>query len=152
MTRVIDVVRSVLVSPETAALLFTFLAYIYWPAPYLLLATQVGTDLKSGAEIAAFPLSLIGLTYSLSSDLLSPQGARKRLLDWPDYWMLKVRVVVALAFCAMCLGMSLVGWYLMAAARSLWGSALIVAGYFCGSVTLSTVGLARWRARELLGE
>jgi hypothetical protein len=152
MTRLIDAMRALIISPEAVVLALSWAAYLYWPSPFVFLSGLIGADLKSCIEVLAFPSSITGAAYTLSTDVISPQGSRSRLLDWPEYWMLKHRVVLALFFCAVTVPMTAVGWYMIAQYHSASGAALILAAYSTGCVTTISLGLARWRSRELFRE
>ncbi len=78
--------------------------------------------------------------------------SRKVILEWPDYWMLKSRVVLALSFCALAFVIGLGGLYWIAEKESSLGAALMLSGWLSSAAVLATVSLARWRIRELLGE
>ena len=83
--------------------------------------------------------------------MLSPEGAGKVLLQWPHYYLLKSRVFVCLAWCAIACGigfasisMILLEWHTEIAVGLLIGGVLSAAG------ATATLAMARVRLRELL--
>lgn len=152
MKRVLDTIRAVLISPEMLCLLIPIGIWLFWPGPAEFAATQVSEDLKWGLGGVLVPVGLSATCYTLGTDVLSPHGTRRVILEWPDYWMLKSRVVLALVFCVMAIVIVVVGLYWIAAKQSSLGAALILSGWLSSAAALATVSLARWRIRELLGE
>lgn len=153
MKRFIDIARALLISPEALCLVTPFVLWVYWPAPAELIATQIKGDLKWGWGVSlAVPAGFLGTCYTLGTDVLWPQGAGKVLLEWPNYWMLKSRVIAALIFCALALLIVSVGCYWIAEAKSSLGAILILAGWLSSAAALASVALARWKIREILGE
>ncbi len=145
-------IRCVLISPEIVGLGIPLVIWSYWPEPAQFFAVHLSRDLKWGLGIVMVPIALLTASYKLGSDLLAPSGARKILLDWPDYWMLKNRVVVTLGFCTFAFVVALIGFYMVAKTESPLGMSLIVSGSLSASASLATVALAWWRSREVLGE
>lgn len=133
-------------------LLAPIAVWYYWPEPAEFIASQIVGDLKWGFGAALVPLGLIATCYSFGTDILSPKGGRKILLEWPDYWMVKSRIVFAMVFCGIATVIALIGLYWVAKGNSSLGVALIAAGWLSSAISLATVALARWTAREILGE
>lgn len=152
MKRFIDYLRAVLISPEMLGLLAPIVFWYYWPEPAEFMARQIVGDLKWGFGATLVPLGLIATCYSFGTDILSPKGARKILLEWPDYWMIKSRIIFALTFCGVATVIALIGLYSVAKDNSSLGVALIAAGWLSSAISLATVAFARWTAREILGE
>lgn len=152
MNRLIDIIRSVLISPEMPCLLLPIGIWTYWPGPFEFVTTQISADFKWGIGAALVPAGFFASSYNLGTDLLSPHGARKVLLEWPGYWMIKNRAVIAVIFCGVAVLVVFFALYLIAGSKSSLGAALLFSGWLSAFAALCSVGLARWKAREILGE
>ncbi|MEO7863340.1 MAG: hypothetical protein ABIU05_23470 [Nitrospirales bacterium] len=126
--------------------------WAYWPAPFQFMATQLYGDFKWGLGAALVPAGFFASSYMLETDLLSPHGSRKVLLEWPDYWMIKNRVVMAVVFCGSAVIVVFLALYLIAESKSSLGAAFLLSGWLSAFAALGSVGLARWKIREILGE
>ena len=150
--RILDLIRAVLISPEVLVGLIPFLLLAYWPEPAVFLTEQIAGDLKWGFGAVMAPITFMAVAYQLGSDVLSPQGTRRALLDWPDYPMLKGRVLLTLATCIVGALLAGVGLYMVARSKSVFGSTLILAGVLASATSLATVALAKWKIREIVRE
>lgn len=152
MNRPIDIIRSALISPEMLCLILPIGIWTYWPAPFQFVTTQVYADFKWGVGAALVPAGFFATSYKLGTDVLSPHGARKVLLEWPDYWMLKNRVIMAVIFCGFAVCVVFFSLYLIAESKTSLGAALLFSSWLSAFSALCSVGLARWKIREILGE
>lgn len=151
MNRLVDVARSVFISPEIVCLGVPVAIWLRWPESLQFIATQINSDFKWGIGVEAIPIALLTACFNLSSNILSPSDARKVLLDWPDYWMLKNRVLIALGYCVLAIAVTSIGFYMVATNNSSFGIAMIFSGCLSAAASLATVALAWWRSREILG-
>lgn len=149
MKRVLDLFRATLISPEVVALLLPFAILFYWPEPAVFFAQQFSTDIKWAFGAAVVPAGFMLGAYKIGDEIISPQGARRVLLDWPDYRMLKDRVVLALVFCGVGLALSLAGAFVVGMYKSALGATLFFSGLLSSAVSLVTVAFAKWKVREL---
>jgi hypothetical protein len=105
-----------------------------------------------GLAASALPLGMLAFNYKESLELLSPAGANKVVLDWPDYPMLKVRVVIALAWCGVAVVAGLFAVWMVANDSSVQlAVAILVGAILAASAATGSIALARFRIRELLG-
>lgn len=153
MKRALDTLRAFFLSPEVVGFLLPLAGYLYAPAFVDVLVKPMKESIAFGLAAAALPLSMLRFNYKETLALLSPAGARKVLLEWPDYPMLKTRVVVALLWSVAGLMATLVGVWLVAIDwRPRLAVAILVGGIFSACAATATIVLARFRLRELLGE
>jgi hypothetical protein len=152
MNRVLEFLRAVIISPEMLAGCLPFMVSSYWPEPANFAAQQLASDTKWAIGIAAIPIGLLAATYAFGSDALSPTGHKKALLDWPDYWKLKMRIVVAFGYCLLGFAFIVCGVYLVAHESPVWGANLAIAGVLCAAAALASVALARLNIREIIPE
>jgi len=145
--------RAALISPEIVGALLPFIAYLYAPTIGDVLVKSMKESLGFGLGAVALPLAMLGFNYKESLELLSPAGARKVLLEWPGYSMLKTRVVLALLWCVVSLLACLIGVWLVAID---WipglAVAVVISGVLAACTATATICLARFRVREILGE
>jgi len=147
-----DYARLVFISPELLAIAIVVVFFAYFPEPFEFLTRQLASDVKWGLGAAALPLGMLGACYKIGTELLSPQGKRLLLLDWPDYPYLTRRVVFTLVACFFGFILVVSGLYLVAKYKLAIGTMLIAAGVSSSAAALATIALAKWRARELLRE
>lgn len=130
---------------------FAVYAYAPWLADVLLKPMKDGIALGLGA--AALPLGMLAFNYKEGIELLSPAGSRKVLLEWPDYLMLKSRLIAAFVWCV---AGSLAGvaavWMIATDMESRIAIALLISGILTAATSTGTIALARISAREILGE
>jgi hypothetical protein len=148
----LDLLRAVFISPEVLTALVPFAVLLYWREPASFFTDHFSSDIKATFGVGVVPLGLMVASYKLGGDILSPQGARRILLDWPDYYMLKNRVVLALIFCGISLGLGIAGAFGVVKYKSIIGATLIFAGILSSAASLATVAVARWKIRELFRE
>lgn len=149
----LDLLRFIVISPELAIALVPLAAYIYAPWLADVLVRPMKDGLAFGLAAAALPLGMLAFNYREGFELISPSGGRKALLEWPDYPMLKARLIAAFVWC---IAGSLAGviavWMVATDTRPRLGATVLIAGIFVSAASAATVALARITAREILGE
>lgn len=150
MRKLIEFLRAVCISPELVAAGLPFVISFYWPEPATFVGQQLASDAKWALTTATIPLALLATTYAFGTDILSPSGAKKVLLSWPEYWKLKMRVLVALGFCLVGFVGGMLGVYLVLHQNLVWGATITVAGLLLSASALASVALAKWAIREIL--
>jgi hypothetical protein len=138
MKTISEALRAVFISPEIVAGSLPFLISFYWSEPATFTAQQLASDTKWA------------LGYSFGSEILSPSGTKKVLLSWPDYWKLKMRILVALGFCLLGFVFVLCGVYMVPRQNPVWGATIAMSGLFTAAAALASVALAKWSIREIL--
>lgn len=152
MRRVLDLLRLLVLSPELFAVLACLIIQIYVPDWLNAVAKAMKDGLTFGLSGAGIALTALAFCYRQGDDILSPQGRLSVLLEWPDYFMLKARVIAALTWCVAGIGASLVATWMVASGRAAqWASMILVAGVLVASISVATTALARYRIRELFG-
>jgi hypothetical protein len=151
MKRVPDLLRALLLSPELLCAVLPFVVLHYVPSIGDVLLKPMRESISFGLAAAALPLGMLAFNYKESLELLSPDGQAKVLLEWPDYPMLKNRVLIALGWCTAGLvacGLSV--WMIASDFRLDMAIALLSAGVLSSGAATATIGMARFRLRELL--
>lgn len=107
MKRLLDTLRFVVVSPELVIGLIVYSLYQCKPSWFRF----VGEKLISGNEVTTvLLLSSIGAlawTFQESKSILYPKEENQILLNWPDYLMLRYRVVYGLLLLLICFVVSI---------------------------------------------
>jgi hypothetical protein len=148
----LETIRVIVISPEFLLLLSSVAIYIHWPAPFI----DIGNQFKNNNEIWKFiltlPLAICGFSIQYAWKILFPKesGSNNSLLNWPNYWKLKLRVFVSVILCAICIFSAI---FIL-----IYSSVLtekIVGTIFITAVTISTTVafnqfLAAFKIRELL--
>ena len=99
MSRFTDLLRSVFVSPELLFALLPLAVYAYEPTWADLLLKPMSDSVGWGLSAAGLSIGMLAFSYEKGFDLLSLSGGRKVLIEWPDYPMLKARILVAFGWC-----------------------------------------------------
>lgn len=153
MNRFADVLRLVVVSPEMVMALIPFGIHAYVPSLTDVLIKPMKDGVGFGLAAAGLPLAMLAFNYKEGFELLSPSGGRKVLLEWPDYPMLKARVIAALAWCT---GGAIAGviavWMAANDFSPQLAIAILIGGIFASCAATATIALARFKLREILGE
>lgn len=151
--RLLDTFRFVVISPELLLALAPFAVYVHYPALADVLVKPMKEGMVFGLAATAIPLAMLAFNYKEGFDLLSPSGARKVLLKWPDYPMLKARVFASFIWCVAGTAAGFVAvWMVAIDSLPRMAVALLVAGILAASASTATIANARFMARELLGE
>ena len=153
MSRKTDCFRLFFVSPELLILLMPLAVYAYEPTWADMLVKPMIDGVGWGLTAAGVSVAMLGFCYKEGFDLLSLSGARKVLIEWPDYPKLKARVLTSFVWCVIgalsCLGAS---WMVAKAVLPLLGVTIMISGLLSAATATATIALARFSLRELLGE
>jgi hypothetical protein len=142
-----------LLSPEIVALALPFVIYLYTPEWSEFLQKPMKEGISFGLSASGINLAALAFCYKEGSDILNPSGAKAILLEWPDYFMLKTRVVTAMAWCTLGISLTIAGtWMVASDVNPHLGATTLVAGVLSSAVATGTIALARLRIRELLPE
>lgn len=148
--RVLRILRAIAAELTIYPLAIVFGSFFARPIATMYIA--LGTDAKWFASALMIPVTAAVASFSKMDDLLNPKGARRRLLDWPDYLHYKDAVqsgiwMYVLAFVAMSWG-----FYLVVAAHRVGGFLFMFAASVQTAFTCISLHLAFWRSREILSE
>jgi len=140
-----------MVSPELLAVLVCAIVQIHVPDWLSTVSRAMKDSLTFGLAAAGISLAALAFCYHQGDKILSPEGHLAVLLKWPDYFMLKARVVTALTWCTAGIGASLFATWMVASGRSAaWPPSVLVAGVLAAATAVATTALARYRIREIL--
>ena len=149
--RLREFVRAAFVSPEAV-----------WIAVVLLGATMVpqwllkaGAALLTGEVVIVVavlggPFAFVGAAYRLSGSVLRPHGDRAVLRSWPDYWRLRLRVMVALAYTFTGAIAVTLGWIIYKSGSPLFGSVVSLCGGGVTAIALATIAHAKQDVEDII--
>jgi magnesium-transporting ATPase (P-type) len=153
MRKILDIARFILVSPELlVGLILLFIHTRYEEPGAFVYSIFQSEQVWPIAAVLGVPVGLIVACYKLGTNILSPHGKRSSILEWPEYWRLKFRVVYSLILCMLAFVISLLGYYFVHQQRSLNGAYAIVIAWSVATTSLASLALSKWKAREILGE
>lgn len=153
MNRCIDLLRLVFVSPELLFSLVPLAIYAYEPTWGDILLKPMSDGVGWGLSAAGLAIGMLIFSYKESFDLLALSGGRKVLIEWPDYQMLKVRILVAFVWCLVGGAACLISvWMVAKGFRPLLGITFLISGLIAAATASASIALARFNLRELLGE
>lgn len=153
MNRVKDFLRLVFISPELLFGLVPLAIYAYEPTWADILLKPMSDGVGWGLSAAGLAIGMLIFSYKESYDLLSLSGGRKLLIEWPDYPMLKVRILVALGWCLVGGSACLISaWMVAKDFYPLLGITFLISGLIAAATASASIALARFSLRELLGE
>lgn len=153
MKQLADTFRLIVISPEMLVVLVPLGIYAYVPAVADVLLKPMRDGVGFGFGAVGLSLAMLAFNYREGFELLSPAGKRKVLLEWPDYSMLKSRVIAALVWCTCgALGGVVAVWMVASDYFPRLAVSILVAGILAASASTATIALARFTAREILGE
>lgn len=152
MKRLWDLLRVVVLSPELLAVLVCITLQFSVPDWLDVVAKPMKDGIAFGLAGAGIAVAALAFCYKQGDDILSPQGHLKTLLEWPHYFMLKARVIAALARCSAGIGGSLAAtWMAASGSAADLAPMVLIAAVLVAAIAVATTALARYRIRELLG-
>jgi len=153
MTRLSDGLRLVVLSPELVGALAPWALLAYFPDWPSVIAKPMTEGVGFGLTAAGLLLAACAFCYKEGGEVIDSSGPKAVLLDWPNYHMLKARVVASLVWCVLGIGCVLAATWMAAAAVALHvAGALLASGVLAAAAAVGTVALARYRIRELLSQ
>lgn len=153
MSRILDFARLVFVSPELVLALLPIAIYAYAPDWADIFLKPMGDGLGWGLSAAGLSLAMLTFSYKEGFELLSLSGGKKVLIEWPDYPRLKIRILVAFAWCLLgAFACFCATWMVAKNLQPLLGITFMVSGLLSAAAATATIALARFSLRELLGE
>lgn len=131
--------------------LLPFVVHLYVPEWASVLVKPMKEGLTFGLTAAGLALAAAAFCYREGGDILEPSGLKAVLLEWPGYFMLKARVIASLAWCAAGIGAALVAtWMAASDVAPQFAATVLVAGVLAAAASAASIGLARYRIRELI--
>lgn len=145
MKGLFDTLRLLVISPESLVAVLPAAVHSIWPTWLEALEKSMRDSLAMGLSAAGICVAALAFIYKEGDSILDPKAGRGMLLDWPDYPMLKRRVVAALTWGVIGIGAALVAtWMVASGARPQVAPSVLVAGVLVSAAAAATVALARY--------
>lgn len=150
--KVIEPFRVILVSFE--ALFISFISAIYFYYPDVLVG--IGNNFQTNNEIWKFipsiPLVVCGFSVQYAWKILMPLGSSSNriLHEWPNYWKLKIRVLLSVLLCAACVLGAVCIWFFSNSLSTLNTGAIFTASIIVALTVAFNQFLAAFKVRELM--
>lgn len=150
MRRFAEYLRTLVISPETVAILLVVLAASMRPkwiesAVHFLSASDGPARVGLLCGPAILPIGI----HKLTANILHPKK-RDVLIGWPSYWMLKTRIRCAWLFGAAGFAGWIVGWLLAMAGNLVLGGTIALAGLCAAAVALVQTASAYYDIADVL--
>jgi len=144
MKYLVEFLRALVVSPEMLSAIIIIAISVYQPNWVEALGNKVKSDQEIWKFLPAIPFAILAWAVPQSKDILFPSASssNRLLLDWPSYWILKIRVIVSMLLILFCVFASLAIWIFKDEA-----SPFIIGSVFAISTMVScVVGCTLWLA------
>ncbi len=113
LRRALDALRAIVISPEFAGCGLCYLIWLVTPITFDGIGSRIKADEKLWQLVLALPLLVLPWALVEAKAVLfpvEPSSARRSLHLWPDYWRLKLRVVLALLWILAAAVLSVAVW------------------------------------------
>ena len=113
MKIICEFLRILFISFEFVFILVLLLTLPLIPDFYLIIGNKFIEDTEIWKYIPFIPLSLAGASINYAWKILTPlnNSSNRVLYEWPDYWKLKLRVMVSIVICVTCLSLAIMLWF-----------------------------------------
>lgn len=153
MSSFLDRLRYVFISPEIVGLVIPFAVYASFPTLYDVLVKPRKENFGFGLGATALPVGMLVFNFNQSYDMLSLKDRSKILIEWPDYSILKERVIASFVWCVIgALTCIAAVWMVAIDKLPQLGVAMMVGGILASAIATATIALARFSLREIIGE
>lgn len=148
----LELVKIIFISFEAVFILILIAAFHYFPE----VLHNVGHQFKTNNDVWKFiptvPLVICGFSIQYAWKILNPisSSSNRILHEWPNYWKLKLRVIVSIFICILCVVAALIVWvYAPSLSEKLTG-ALFIASCGVALIVACHQLLAAFTIRELM--
>ena len=150
--KLLEFIKIVFISFEAAFLLALFLAFKYFPDALQSVGHQFKTNSDVWKFIPTVPLIICGFSIQYAWKILNPlNGSSNRILhEWPDYWKLKLRVILSIFICILCVVTAAVVWIYASSLTEIMTGALFVGSCGVALIVACHELLAAFKIRELM--
>lgn len=133
MNRIAELTRTIFISFEFLYLIVLLSVYLSNPAIFNSIGQKFHGNQEIWKYIPTIPPGLLVASLSYSWKILTPlDGSSNRFLhEWPDYWKLKLRVILSVFYC----GLSAI------AAIAIWLYGLQIQKAQLGFVFIAAIGI-----------
>jgi hypothetical protein len=150
LTRLVDILRAIFISPEVVIILIIYAIMQYKPEWLSL----IGTQFKSNSEIWKFlptlPILFTSLVFKYGKNIRIPLEKNKRLYKWNEYHRITDRVFIGMFISIFCSIGAISIWFLTSSTSTLYLGAIFIATVGLSGFSAFTMYLASISIREIL--
>jgi hypothetical protein len=152
MKVIIEFLRILFISFEFVLILVILLTLPLIPDVYALIGNKFIADTEIWKYIPILPLSLAGASINYAWKILTPlsNSSNRALYEWPNYWKLKLRVIVSIVLCVLCLSLAILLWLFCKDLRPAQIGALYIGITIVPLIVVFNQLLAAFSIKELL--
>ncbi|WP_143484182.1 hypothetical protein [Acidithiobacillus marinus] len=150
MSRIIDILRAIFISPEFAILLIIYAVMQYKPEWLTLVGTQFQTNNEIWKFLPTLPLLFTSLVFKYGKSIRVPLEKNKRLYEWNDYHRITDRVFVGIFISVFCSIGAISIWFLTENTSAINLGAIFIATVGISGFSAFTMYLASISIREVL--
>ena len=150
--KTIESLRVVFVSFEVLFLSFIAAIYFYYPDVLIGIGNSFQTNNEIWKFIPSIPLVVCGFSVQYAWKILMPLGSSSNriLHEWPNYWKLKLRVLLSVLLCAACVLGAVYIWFFSNSLSTLNTGAIFTASIIVALTVAFNQFLAAFKVRELM--
>lgn len=150
MNKAVETLRAVVIGPEFVWIGLVVAVGLSRPA-WMLFFGRAFLELDAVVvAILGAPFALVAVAYKIVSGIRRPTSEPLAMRDWPDYWRLKIRLMVGLAYSLASACSVLLGWGLYRGNQKLTGTALTVGGFGVAAIVVASVAYARHAVEDII--
>lgn len=151
MAKFKDAVRFVILSPEMLAGLSTVLIAYLWPETIDFAAKFISVaEAPTASVVIGVPIAMLIGGYRLGFDVLNPTEQEHVLKQWPDYWMIRNRVIFSCVIGALGVVATIIAYFLANNGFRWFGTLVIAICWVITASSVTSLAYARLSVRDVL--
>ena len=150
--KVIEAIRVIFVSCEALFVSIIIAIYFYYPAFFVGIGANFQTNDEIWKFIPSIPVVVCGFSIQYAWKILMPleSNSNRLLHEWPSYWKLKLRVILSVILCSICVLFAIAIWFLSKNISSLNVGAIFISSIIVSLTVAFNQFLAAFKVRELM--
>lgn len=150
--KVIEAIRVIFASYEALFLSVIIAIYFYYPAFFVGIGANFQTNDEIWKFIPSIPLIVCGFSIQYAWKILMPleSNSNRLLHEWPNYWKLKLRVILSVIFCSICVLCVITIWFFSKKISNLNVGAIFISSIIISLTVAFNQFLAAFKIRELM--
>lgn len=152
MQRLLDIIRFSIISPEFVILLLVIMLNYYFPFLFEFIGSKFKSDDEVWKYIPVLPMLFCGLTFKLSSKLITPleNSSNKPLYEWGAFHKINDRVIASYLICILCCIAAFAIWLLANELESNILGCILIGAISISGLTAFQVFLAAQKIRQVV--
>ncbi len=151
ISRIKEYLSAGIISFEFLVLVIGLAGVVAWPELVASISSKISSDAAFLKHFALFPIGLAVWIFSEVRKLLLPEpNVKEILLEWPEYWRLKIHFHVTLMYSIIFSIFGVITWALKLTVREPTGFVILTVSVVGQLIVAISVYLARISAEEIL--